>query len=81
MVVEESLQECEKGRNTGTAAHGDDPRMDLSTTAKDPATPSVNRKKKKKKKRTKKATNQQSHSIPEAAAKIPSSRLAAYGFG
>ncbi len=80
MVVEENLQECAKGRNTGTAAHGGDgPRMDPCTVEKDPATPSITIKKKKK--RTKKETNHQSRNIPEAAANMSSIRLAAYGFG
>ncbi len=78
-MVEESHQEYEKGRNEGTAANGDDDlMMDPSTTAKDnnPARHCVERKKKK---RTKKATKQPR--VPETAAKLPSSRLAAYGFG
>ncbi len=78
-MVEKSHQEYEKGRNEGTGANGDDDlMMGPSTTAidDDPARHCVEQKKKK---RTKKATKQPR--VPESAAKLPSSRLAAYGFG
>ncbi len=72
IVVEESEKE-------GNAANCDDgPTIDPSTTANndDNARRCVQRKTKK---RMKKATKRPQ--VPETAAKLPSSRLAAYGFG